>query len=124
VETLCEDGAPRVDAHDGEFLRAGVLLDDLVSDSHQGATQIIAVEDDLAFGVHARPFLASRDRVKGTDAASLAAASPGTSTVSPQTVANIRRGSPVYDDGSVTEADVIRAWRERFASLHGEGSKG
>ena len=41
-----------------------VLLDDLVRYAHQRAAQIVAVEDD--FLAHARPFLVSRDRVKGT----------------------------------------------------------
>lgn len=53
---------------------------------------------------------------------------------SPQTVANIRRGSavievrearalvsPAYDDGITTEADVIATHRARFARLHGDG---
>jgi uncharacterized protein len=28
--------------------------------------------------------------------------------------------SPAYDDGALTEADIIRAFRARFAGLHGE----
>ena len=53
----------------GSTSDAGILLDDLVRDPHQGAAEIVAVEDD-PFGLvfHARPFLASLDRVKGTDA--------------------------------------------------------
>jgi predicted pyridoxine 5'-phosphate oxidase superfamily flavin-nucleotide-binding protein len=26
--------------------------------------------------------------------------------------------SPAYDDGALSEADVVRSWRERFAALH------
>jgi hypothetical protein len=54
-----------------------VLLHDLVRDPHEGAAQVVAVEDHPVgrLVLHARPFLASLDRVKGTDAASLAAAS-------------------------------------------------
>ena len=55
---------------------SGVLLDDLVRDPHERAAQIVAIEDN-PFGLvfhYARPFLASLDRVKGTDATSLAAA--------------------------------------------------
>jgi uncharacterized protein len=28
--------------------------------------------------------------------------------------------SPAYDDGAVTEADVVDLWKERFAALHGD----
>ena len=76
VQAAGEDGAAGVDADERERpRRAGVLLDDLVRDPHQRAAQIVAVEDDLlGWFSHARPFLASLDRVKGTDATSLAAA--------------------------------------------------
>ena len=60
-----QDGAAGVDPDQRDTLIAGVLLDDLVRDPHQGAAQIVAVEDDLL--AHTRPFLASLDRVKGTD---------------------------------------------------------
>jgi predicted pyridoxine 5'-phosphate oxidase superfamily flavin-nucleotide-binding protein len=71
---------------------------------------------------------------------------------SPQTVANIRRGSlveagstlvdrvkaivvievrgaravvsPAYDDGTLSEADVIRTFRARFNSIHGQAYGG
>jgi hypothetical protein len=36
-----------VDAHQGGGLAARVSLDDLVCDPHQGAAQLVAIEDDL-----------------------------------------------------------------------------
>ena len=73
VEPAAEHRAAGVDADQREPSRRRVLLDDLVRDPHQRAAQIVAVEDDLRLPF-SRPFLASLDRVKGTDAASLAAA--------------------------------------------------
>jgi hypothetical protein len=67
VDAVGQDRPARVDADDRERLR-GVLLNDLVCDPHQRAPQILAIEDDLLLGTHSRPFLASLDRVKGTDA--------------------------------------------------------
>jgi hypothetical protein len=32
--------------------------------------------------------------------------------------------SPAYDDGTLTEAEIIRTFQARFASLHGEASGG
>jgi predicted pyridoxine 5'-phosphate oxidase superfamily flavin-nucleotide-binding protein len=32
--------------------------------------------------------------------------------------------SPVYDDGTLTEADVVRTFRARLDRLHGEASRG
>ena len=32
--------------------------------------------------------------------------------------------SPTYDDGTFSEADMIRAFRARFANLHGEALGG
>ena len=64
-----------VDADQRDRLRLGVLLDDLVRDPHERAAQIVPIEDNpLGLVFHARPFLASLDRVKGTDASSLAPA--------------------------------------------------
>ena len=76
VQAAGEHGAAGVDADEGDGLGAGVLLDDLVRDPHQRAAQIVAIEHDPVgrVGLHTRPFLASLDRVKGTDAASLAGA--------------------------------------------------
>ena len=70
-------GRDRPAGVDADQRRAGpsprVLLDDLVRDTHQRPPQIVAVEDDLVGqSLKLCPFLASRDRVKGTDAASLA----------------------------------------------------
>ena len=56
--------AATVDAHDRHRL-SPVLLDDLMSDAHERAPHVIAVEYDLA---HGPSFLASLDRVKGTSA--------------------------------------------------------
>jgi GDP-D-mannose dehydratase len=76
VLTACrENGAATVDAHEGEPLGLAVLLHDLVRDANEGPAHVVAVEDDLLFG-HTS-FLASQDRVKGTDASSVAAAMDG-----------------------------------------------
>jgi len=62
-----------MDADQRQRARSGIFLDDLVRDPHQSATHVVTIENDL-FGLvcHSRSFLASRDRVKGTDAASVA----------------------------------------------------
>ena len=46
---------------------AAVVLDDLVGDAHERASQVVPVEDCACLKA-ACPFLASLDRVKGTDA--------------------------------------------------------
>ena len=61
-----QHGAAAVDADDGDA-SPPVLLDDLVCDAHQRAPHVVAVEDDLVAQLYC-PFLASRDRVKGTAA--------------------------------------------------------
>jgi len=46
---------------------------------------------------------------------------------SPQTIANIRAGSlvsPAYDDGMMTEADMLETQRARFARLHERQARG
>ena len=58
--------APRRWMPDQGDLALGVLLDDLVRDAHERAAHVVAVEDDL-WDAATRSFLASRDRVKGTD---------------------------------------------------------
>ena len=77
MQPLAQDGAAGVDADQRETIGTRVLLDDLVGDPHQGAAQIVTVEDDLVLAAHTRPFLASLDRVKGTDAASSRSSRPG-----------------------------------------------
>ena len=69
-----EGRAAGVDADDGERVATWIFLDDLVRDTYERAAQIVAVEDDLFF-TFSRSFLASLDRVKGTDRASLATTS-------------------------------------------------
>ena len=59
-----------MNAHERNRFGAAVFLDDLVRDTHERATQVVAIEDYL---FPTRPFLASLDLVKGTDAASVPA---------------------------------------------------
>ena len=51
-----EQGAAAVDAHDRDRL-AAVLLDDLVSDAHQRAPHVVAVEHDLVGHINVLPGL-------------------------------------------------------------------
>jgi hypothetical protein len=53
VESLAQDRTASVDSHQRDLVRPRVLLDDLVCDPHQGAAQIVAVEDDLVVSVDA-----------------------------------------------------------------------
>ena len=78
MEPAREHRATRVDPDQGDRIAgctagfAGVLLDDLVRDPHERAAQIVAVEyDPVRACQQTRPFLASLDRVKGTDRAKL-----------------------------------------------------
>jgi hypothetical protein len=76
VQAAGEDRTAGVDADQSDGVRPRVLLDDLVRDPHQRAAYLVAIEHDPLWVSHTRPFLASLDRVKGTDAASLAAVAP------------------------------------------------
>jgi hypothetical protein len=54
VDALAEEGAPRVDADDGELLLLlRVLLDDLVGDARQGASHLVGREDH-SLGIRSR----------------------------------------------------------------------
>ena len=50
VDARAEEGAARVDAHDGELLCAGVLLEDLVSDARDGPRHLLGRQDDGLVG--------------------------------------------------------------------------
>ena len=65
MEPLRQERAAAVDS-DERDRPVGILLDDLVGDPHQRAAHVIVVEDDRG-GFATCSFLASRDRVKGTD---------------------------------------------------------
>ena len=47
VQPPGEERAATVDAHDGEAVVLGVLLDDLVRDAHERSAHVVPVEDDL-----------------------------------------------------------------------------
>jgi hypothetical protein len=59
-----------VDSDQRNGSSATVLLHDLVTDPDKRAPEIVPIEDQLQYS---RPFLASLDRVKGTDEASVPA---------------------------------------------------